>query len=88
MNDGQLSADVANTRVMLPLQHHHVSSHSILVTVISVTSATVNILADHVSAGQMSAKHISELRRDLVPDPDIALLAKLSAAAGASLRYV
>jgi len=88
MNDGQLSADVANTWVMLPLQHHHVSSHSVLVTVISVAAAAVNILADHVSAAQMSAKHISELRRDLVPDPDIALLAKLSAAAWASLRYV
>jgi hypothetical protein len=36
----------------------------------------------------MSAAHISELRRDLVADHDLALLAALSAAAGASLRCV
>lgn len=47
----------------------------------------VNVLADHVAANNMSARHISELRRDLVPDPDIALLAQLSTAAGITLRY-
>lgn len=46
----------------------------------------VNVLADHVAANNMSARHISELRRDLVPDPDIALLAQLSTAAGITLR--
>jgi hypothetical protein len=46
----------------------------------------VNVLADHVAASDMRARHISELRRDLVPDPDIALLAQLSTAAGISLR--
>ena len=34
----------------------------------------------------MSAGHISELRRERVADHDLALLAALSAAAGASLR--
>jgi hypothetical protein len=46
----------------------------------------VNVLADHVAAYNMSARHISELRRDFVPDPDIALLAQLSTAAGITLR--
>lgn len=46
----------------------------------------MNVLADHVAANNMSARHISELRRDLVPDPDIALLAQLSTAAGITLR--
>jgi hypothetical protein len=48
----------------------------------------VNIIADHAAAHEMSAAHISELRRDLVADHDLALLAALSAAAGASLRCV
>ena len=48
--------------------------------------AAVNVLADHIAANNMSARHISELRRDLVPDPDIALLAQLSTAAGITLR--
>lgn len=47
----------------------------------------VNVLADHVAAYNMSARHISELRRDFVPDPDIALLAQLSTAAGITLRW-
>ncbi|WIA33540.1 hypothetical protein OEZ86_006664 [Tetradesmus obliquus] len=46
----------------------------------------INIIADHCAAHEMSADHISELRRDVVTDHDLALLAALSAAAGASLR--
>lgn len=53
-----------------------------------IAAAAVNVLADHVAANNMSARHISELRRDLVPDPDIALLAQLSTAAGITLRCV
>lgn len=52
----------------------------------AAAAAAVNVLADHVAASDMSARHISELRRDLVPDPDIALLAQLSTAAGITLR--
>jgi hypothetical protein len=44
------------------------------------------VLADHAAAWHMSAGHISELRRERVADHDLALLAALSAAAGASLR--
>jgi hypothetical protein len=51
-----------------------------------VFAGAVNVLADHVAAYNMSARHISELRRDVVPDPDMALLAQLSTAAGITLR--
>lgn len=64
------------------MHHHHPAAAT------TTAAAAVNVLADHVAANNMSARHISELRRDLVPDPDIALLAQLSTAAGITLRCV
>lgn len=55
--------------------------------VLCLCNRAVNVLIDRVSAYDMSAQHISELRRERVNDPNISLLAKAVQAAGETFRY-
>lgn len=59
----------------------------VITSVLLVVCTAVNVVIDHVSAAEMSARHISELRRERVKDPDLALLAALSQAAGETFRW-
>lgn len=83
---GNRQAHDALVDVAAPVLHQQMWLLSESECVYDCFCCAVNVLADHVAAHEMSARHISELRRDLVPDPDIALLAQLSTAAGITLR--
>lgn len=51
----------------------------------SPSSCAVNVLADHVAATDLSARHISELRRQM-SEPDVELLRQLATSASARRR--